>query len=229
MKWGSIAFSLLIIVGLACNKSAAPSKVINWSGNTFTENGYTLNWKSNDVTFAVGLKRQLIETFFIIYPKLVKEFNANSAKTVLFEIDTAYKGVAATSGTKVVYNPKWFENNPRDIDVVTHEVMHIVQSYPTYNPWWLVEGIADYVRFKYGVANAEGGWSLPAVTANHKYDNGYRITARFLVWCEHRKPGCVKAFDSALRSNTYNANLWKAILDKTIDDLWSEYLASPAI
>lgn len=214
---------------LSCSKNQIPAKTFNWADAQFEKNGYILNWQSNDKDFDIGIKQKLIETFFTVYPKIVKDFNPQSAKTVLFKIDTAYKGVAATSGATVVYSPKWFQQNPNDIDVVTHEVMHIVQAYPHYNPWWMVEGIADYVRYKYGVANTEGGWSLPNVSASQKYDNGYRVTARFLAWCEKKKPGCVKTFDSALRSNSYTPGLWQTIFGKTVDELWAEYAANPAL
>ncbi len=43
--------------------------------------------------------------------------------------------------------------------------MHIVQGYPGYGdarvPGWLVEGIADYARDRYGMDNAAAGWALP--------------------------------------------------------------------
>lgn len=229
MKKNLFAFLPLLVIWASCGKSRTLTKINNWSSDTFTQNGYTLNWQSNDATFDINLKRQMVETFFTVYPKLAKDFNPGVTKTVLFKIDTAYKGVAATSATSVVYNPKWFEKNPKDIDVVTHEVMHIIQGYPDYNPWWLVEGIADYVRSKYGVANAEGGWSLPDVKASQNYDNGYRITARFLAWCENKKPGSVKTFDGALRNRTYSSDLWKTVFGKSIDELWAEYLTNPAI
>ena len=224
----------LFIVGLcfllfSCSQKVVPSQTFDWNSNQFQQNGYTLNWQSNDANFDINLKKRLIETFFTVYPKLVKDFNPNSAKTVLFKIDTAYNGIAAAGGSEVVYNPEWFDQHPKDIDVVTHEVMHIVQSYPTLNPWWLVEGIADYARYKYGVANAEGGWSVPDVTDKQFYNNGYRVTARFLVWCEKKKPGSVQLFDSALRSNTYIPRLWNNIFGKNVDNLWADYIADPAI
>lgn len=214
---------------ISCSKNTSPAKSFDWNATKFEQNGYTLIWQNNDNGFSMDVKKQLVQTFFTVYPKLAKDFNSNVSKTVLFKVDTAYKGVAATSGSQVVYNPNWFDQHPKDIDVVTHEVMHIVQGYPSYNPWWLVEGIADYVRYKYGVANTEGGWSLPPVSSNQKYDNGYRITARYLAWCESKKPGCVKTFDSALRTNSYTPTLWNTIFGKSADELWLEYVVNPVL
>ena len=214
---------------ISCSKKSVSQKSFNWNDTRFEKNGFVLIFENNEPAFSLDVKKDLVETFFAVYPALVKDFNPLSTKTVMFKIDTAYKGVAATSGSNIVYNPKWFVQHPKDIDVVTHEVMHIIQGYPNYNPWWMVEGIADYIRYKYGVANAAGGWTMPDVIAAQKYDNGYRITARFLAWCENKKPGCVKTFDGALRTNTYTPALWNTIFGKSVDDIWAEYVANPAI
>ena len=43
---------------------------------------------------------------------------------------------------------KYFKANPDDIGAMVHETVHCVQLYRGRgNPGWLVEGVADYVRF----------------------------------------------------------------------------------
>jgi hypothetical protein len=80
------------------------------------------------------------------------------------------------------------QKHPEDLDVVTHEVMHIVQNYDRSTlPGWLTEGIADYVRYKYGVDNAGSKWALPYYKAGQSYKNSYRITARFLNRLENNR------------------------------------------
>jgi hypothetical protein len=104
----------------------------------------------------------------------VKGYNAHAVKEITFEIDTAYTGVAEASGAHVRYNPQWFRSHPGDIDVVTHEIMHIVQNYPgDAGPWWITEGIADYVRYVNGVDNAGGGWALPPYMEGQHYSNAF--------------------------------------------------------
>lgn len=195
----------------------------------FKEKGYTLNFTNNDVSFDPALKKKMIETFFKVYPKLAKDFNKNTDKEVTFSIDTAYKGVAATGGGKIVYNPDWFKKKPGDIDVVTHEVMHVVQNYGNGSgPGWLTEGIADYVRYKYGVDNPGANWTLTPFKPEQSYKNAYRITARFLNWLElNGNKGIVLKLDSAMRNHTYKNNLWKDLTGKTVDELWSAYSANP--
>jgi len=196
------------------------------------QKGLVLEFICNDKNFKPEIKQQLIDAFFKVYPPEIKRFNSGSAKHVIFDIDTAYKGVAATSNAHVRFNPVWFYKHPEDIDVVTHEVMHIVQSYGDNDvPGWLTEGIADYARYTFGVNNEKAGWKLPDYKAGQSYTNAYRITARFLVWTEKHKnaPQLVIEMDKAMRLGSYTPGLWRKLTGKTIDDLWVEYIADPTI
>ncbi len=198
---------------------------------TYKRKGYTLTFTNNDPTLDGALQKRLIETFFEVYPKLAKAYNQNTLKKVDFVIDTAYKGVAATNNGRVVYNPGWFHKHPGDIDVVTHEVMHIVQNYgKSVGPGWLTEGIADYVRYKFGVDNPGANWKLPDLKESQNYTNSYRITARFLLWMEeHQKRDSVKELDEQLRDHTYTADSWKQNTGKSLDELWAAYVAEPKV
>jgi len=198
---------------------------------TIKKNGLTLHFTSQDPTFDPALKNKMIETFFKVYPQLSKEYNKKTDKEVYFEIDTAYDGVAATGGGKVTYSSAYFKQFPGDVDVVTHEVMHIVQNYgDSKGPGWLTEGIADYVRYKFGVDNAGAGWTLPEFKSTHSYKNSYRITARFLAWLEnHDNKGIVKKLDSSLRDHTYTNEIWQKETGKSLDDLWKAYSENPAL
>ena len=193
--------------------------------------GYTLSFESNFAELDPKLKKRLIETFFEVYPKLAKEYNPNTIKDVKFSVDTNYKGVAATSNGKVTFSSIWMVKHPEDIDVVTHEVMHIVQDYGrSVGPGWLTEGIADYARYKFGVDNAGAKWTLPALKPEHTYKNSYRITARFFAWIEkHVKAGTIKAVDASLRNHSYKPELWTTLTGKDLDALWAEYVKNPEL
>jgi len=199
--------------------------------DVFKKKGLVLTFINQDPSFSPLIKKQMVETFFQVYPLLKKEYNAKTATEVTFVIDTAYKGVAATSGKIVSFSPVWFQKHPEDIDVVTHEVMHIVQDYGSGGgPWWVTEGIADYVRFKFGVANAAAKWTLTPYKAGQNYDNGYRITARFLAWLEKNGyDGLVKVLDASMRNHTYSEGLWKKETKKTLQELWAAYTAAPGL
>lgn len=199
--------------------------------DSFTKKKVTLVFVTKDSSFSTKTKEKMIDAFYKVYPAEMKRFNKESAKRVVFVIDPAYKGVAATGGGMVRYNPKWLKDHPEDIDVVTHEVMHIVQNYGrSGGPGWLTEGIADYVRYTYGVNNVAGSWTLPDYKEGQSYTNSYRITARFFVWLEaqgHKK--LVDKLDAALRSHVYTPELWKEVTGKTLDELWSDYAKTPAV
>lgn len=225
MKKNISKYILLMLLCLTVSKIKAQKSA------TYTEKGYTLIFKNNDANFDPALEKRMIETFFKVYPVLVNDFNKNADKQLTFHIDTAYKGVAATGGGRIVYNPDWFKKHPGDIDVVTHEVMHVVQNYGNGGgPGWLTEGIADYVRFKYGVDNPGAGWTMPAFKTAQHYTNAYRITARFLNWLElNGNKGIIVKLDSAMRNHTYSATIWKDLTGKNIDELWALYAANPGV
>ncbi|WP_167605965.1 basic secretory protein-like protein [Maribellus sediminis] len=198
---------------------------------SITQGQYTLIYINKDENFKSEIGQKLKETFFEVYPEMAREYNRKAAKKVVFVIDPAYDGVAATSNARVVFNPRWFDRSPNDIDVVTHEVMHIVQDYGnTPGPWWVTEGIADYVRYKYGVNNAAAGWSLPEVTDKQNYDNSYRISARFFVWIEQNKnKHFIKKMDRVMRKHTYEDEIWVKLTGKNPTELWQEYTLNPQI
>jgi hypothetical protein len=199
------------------------------TSQVFRKKGYTLTVINQDAAFNAKLREDLINTFWIVYPKLGKEYNPQTSRNVTFIIDTAYNGVAATTDDKVTFSAKYMSTHPQDIDVVTHEVMHIVQAYGDVSgPGWLTEGIADYARYKFGVNNEGARWSLPAHKSTQSYENSYRITARFLAWMEVKvKPGIVKELDSHMRKGTFTDGTWKALTGKTLNDLWTAYSANP--
>jgi len=198
---------------------------------TFRRKGYTLIFESNDGQLDPAVKKRMIDTFFDVYPRLAETFNPKTLREVHFMVDTAYKGVAATSNGKVVFAAHWLQTRPEDIDVVTHEVMHIVQDYGrSVGPGWLTEGIADYVRYRFGVDNAGAKWALPAYKAEQSYKNSYRITARFFVWIESKvKEGVIVTVDKSLRDHSYTPAIWEKLTGKDLDALWQAYSANPEL
>ena len=203
------------------------SDSLSWttSEEKFSRNGYELIFINQDPDLDPETKMGLINTFFKVYPELAKDFNPKTLKKVEVKIDTSYNGVAYANDGKVTISSKWLHKMPKDLDVITHEVMHIVQSYPNGSgPGWLTEGIADYVRSEYGLTNKEGGWSLPDFEKKSHYTNSYRVTARFLGWVvKNYDEDLVFKLDRNLRNNTYTSKLWEEYTGNSLDKLWSLY------
>lgn len=196
--------------------------------DTVDQDGFQLVFIQQDAKFDAAVANRLQRVFFQVYPTLVATFNPDAVRQVTLTIDTTYDGVAYAHDGQIVISQAWLEKKPGDVDVVTHEVMHIVQAYPPGSePGWLVEGIADYIRHKYGVDNAGADWSLPDVQNSHHYSQSYRIAARFLDWIEdNQRPGLVKVLDEAMRTHTYTEDIWEAEIGLTLDALWAVYVAS---
>lgn len=135
------------------------------------------------------------------------------------------KGVAYASGTRIVGAVKYFSEHKDDVGAFVHETVHTVQMYKGKYPGWLVEGIADYVRFfKY-----EPNKPKPLAPEKAKYDGSYRTTAAFLeyVVTTHDKEA-VKKLNDIMKKGKYTPDVWKDITGKSLEDLgrdWQKSLA----
>jgi hypothetical protein len=196
--------------------------------NCETRADYTLCVTVQDTRTRAETVGHMKEVYFEVYPQLVERFNRAAPRTVDFRIGPS-DAIAGAGGTLVVYQTEWLLQHPQDYDVVVHEVMHIVQNYLS-SPGWLTEGIADYVRYQYGTNNAAAGWQLQPPGTGSSYTDGYGTTARFLVWVEQRHGiELVNVLDGAIRGGSYVPGLWISYTGKTVDELWSAYLADPSI
>lgn len=193
--------------------------------------GITLTIINKDSLFNANTIQHMADVFWTVYPEEMKRFNKKSSRKVTMLISDDYKGVAATGNSIIKIDEAYMTAHPEDVDVITHEAMHIVQAYNFQaETLWLSEGIADYVRYTYGVNNKKAGWSLPPYRAGQSYHNSYRISARFLVWLEQRKRrNLVNKLDKAMRKGTYTADMWVKLTGKNVDELWSEYIADPTL
>ena len=115
-----------------------------------------------------------------------------------------------------------------DGGMIVHEMVHVVQSYKHYNdtdaPGWLVEGIADYVRwFFYEPLSVHPHPKAADADAR----KSYRVTAAFLFWASNRYDAdLVPKLNAALQANTYTEGLFNDLTGKTLDDLNAEWKAS---
>ncbi len=168
------------------------------------------------------------------YPKIVEllpsdNYEAPQKFNIVFHRNM--DGVANTAGTQVNCAGTWFLRNLNGeaAGAVVHELVHVVQQYGRVrggqrNPSWLVEGVADYIRwFLYEPADQR-----PRVNpARAKYTDSYRTTAAFLnfVMAKH-DADIVKKFNADMRQGNYDEESWKKYTGKTAQELWDEYVAT---
>lgn len=161
------------------------------------------------------------------YPMLCEELWSEGFKprTVLrLKMDPNYKGVAEAGGGNMRGSVTYFKARPEDIGAFVHETAHCVQNYPGgRNPGWLIEGVADYVRFfKY-----EANKPRKLKPERAKYDGSYQTTAAFLAYVtEKHDKDLVKKLNAKMRAGEYGEQLWKDLTGKTVQELGNEWKES---
>jgi hypothetical protein len=235
-----VAMLTACVVLAACKKSDSVNlKPVNdqfkATTDTITRNGFTLKFINNSADFAKwgpSVKDAYIETFFTVYPQIVAYFNPKAPHTATIKIDTAYDGIAFcdTKTATITFDPGYSLGNPGDWNVITHESTHIVQQYIDVDvPAWMIEGIADYSRVKFGVHDY-AGWELGDYSPSQKYTDGYSTVARFLYWAEAKyRPGIAQEVDKEMRAGTYsNTTTWVNLTGSDFFQLWDLYTQDPS-
>ena len=161
------------------------------------------------------------------YPMINEELKSDGYKPpalVRMTLKNDYRGVAATGGSRIVGSVRYFSSHKNDIGAMVHETVHVVQHYRSRNnPGWLVEGIADYIRFfKY-----EPG-KIGRINPNRaRYDGSYRVTAAFLNYVTQKyDKHLVSKLNKAMRDGEYKEELWKEFTKKSVQELGDEWSAS---
>jgi hypothetical protein len=161
------------------------------------------------------------------YPLINEELKSDGYKPpsqVTMTLKKDYRGVAATGGSRIVGSVKYFQDHPNDVGAMVHETVHVVQRYRTRNnPGWLVEGVADYIRFfKY-----EPGKLGRINTDRARYDGSYRVTAAFLNYASEKyDKELVRKLNKAMREGEYTDDLWKELTKKAVKELDEEWRAT---
>jgi hypothetical protein len=174
--------------------------------------------------WAVAAKK-LIQDWYPIAVSLLstKDFKSPSEIKLVFkkEIDVP----AYASGDGITISGKWIAEHPNDLGMVIHELTHVLQQYPRNKEdiGWLVEGIADYVRWwRY-----EPEAARPRITENSKMRDGYRVTAYFLAWAGKKHDlRLVPSLDEALRKGEDPYPVFAKLTGKAADDVWKEFVAA---
>lgn len=187
---------------------------------------YTINIQYKDAPEMEGWMKAMQALCIEWYPKIVAELNSPDFKPypeVNLTVRSDPKGVAGTGGKNIFLSKEFFTRNGTDAGAVIHELTHVVQAYPKYIPW-ITEAIADYIRLYVFEPNAPRPPVNPE-TASLK--DGYKSGAAFVAWLVKEKdPQIVTKLNTALRQGTYKDELFKELTQKTVDELFAEFLES---
>lgn len=167
---------------------------------------------------------RLCERHFDMINEELRSDGFKPRTTITMALKSNYKGVAAAGGGKITGSVKYFKDRPGDVGAMIHETVHCVQSYRTRgNPGWLVEGIADYVRF----FKFEPG-KIGKIKTDSHYNGSYRTTAAFLAFVTDKyEKELVRKLNKAMREGEYREEIWKTLTKKSVkelDDEWRETL-----
>jgi len=175
------------------------------------------------------------------YPKIVEMLPGEgyeAPKSVSITFSASMRGVAATGGNRVRCAASWFR---RQLDgeakgAVVHELVHVVQSYgrarrtnptPTRTPGWLVEGIADYIRWFLYEPQTRGAEITARNISRARYDASYRVSGNFLNWVtETYDKEIVRKLNAAAREGKYSEDIWKECTGHTVQELGEQWKAS---
>ncbi|MCX5637161.1 MAG: DUF1080 domain-containing protein [Planctomycetota bacterium] len=172
------------------------------------------------------------------YPKIVNMLPSDGYEAptkVSINFSANMRGVAATGGTRVNCAANWFRKQLKGeaIGAVVHELVHVVQNYgiarrnnpnSTRTPGWVVDGIADYIRWFLYEPQTHGADITGSNIAKARYDSNYRISGNFLNWVtEKYDRDIVRKLNAASRQGNYNEDLWKTATGHTLQELGDQW------
>jgi outer membrane protein assembly factor BamB len=163
----------------------------------------------------------------LAYPMINEELQSDGYRPphyVTMTLKSRYRGVAEASGNRITGSVKFFTDHPDDVGAMVHETAHVVQQYKGRgNPGWLVEGVADYVRFfKFEPSNL-GRIDIERA----RYNSSYRVSAAFLAWVSARyDKQLVLKLNRLMREGKYNDEVFAELTGKQLDELDQEWRAT---
>ena len=208
--WSAVIGVAAVVGGVAAEEKAPPKIEITLDTSAAPE---MAEWGKK----AMELCEQ---NYAMIVGELAEEgVEPPSRATLTFNHDP---GIADTRGRAIRCSAKWFLDHPDDYGAVVHEMAHVVQAYRSRNsPGWLVEGIADYVRwFRYEPVNRRPRFD----PRQHKYTDSYQVTGAFLDWIvQNKNPDFVRKMNVEMRHGRYKPELWKEFAGEELDALWAGF------
>ena len=163
------------------------------------------------------------------YPRLVEAlpsdgYRAPTEFKIVFRDNM--RGVAYTSGKDVYCAGPWYRANLKTeaVGSVIHELVHVVQQYGLARdrrpPGWLVEGVADHVRW-YQFEPVENRRRINWERSN--FDDAYFPSATFLDYIVRKiDPDAIQHINADCRQGRYSEKYWEERYEKSAEQIWEE-------
>ena len=168
----------------------------------------------------------IVEQWFPVVSSLLATEDYRPPKQLKLVIKKEISAPAWATGDTITISGKWITEHPDDLGMVVHELTHIIQAYPNSRkkPGWLVEGIADYIRWWRYEPEAPRTRINPE-KAN--YTDSYRTTGYFLAWVSRKyDKRLVPALDRELRKAEDPMPVFEKLTGKDAAALWKEFIES---
>jgi hypothetical protein len=160
------------------------------------------------------------------YPSIIgvlKSKESDPPHRVTMAMKKSYRGVAETLDGHITGSVTYFKNHPRDGGAFIHEMAHVAQAYPSNNPSWLVEGIADYVRF----FQFERGKLGPIDPDRAHYNGSYKVSAAFLAYASEKyDKDLVAKLNRLMQLQQYTDGVFIELTGKSLHELDAEWRAT---
>ena len=167
------------------------------------------------------LSKKIVKLCQDNYQKIEQKLGNDKIKLPFnIRFNSSLTAPANASGSDIALSTSYFTQHPDDMGAIIHEMAHTVQAYPSGEPFWLIEGIADYVRYWMGYQSVTSYAHCPP---GKNYTSGYWCSAAFLEYLEKTyDKDIVTKLDAVLRSGSYNDSLFITYTGKDLPQLWSE-------
>ena len=138
-------------------------------------------------------------------------------------IQKSDEGIAFTDSNAITVSSHWIEKYPEDIGLIVHEAVHVVQLYPEFEPGWVTEGIADYIRWH--LYEKKPLYWFPIGEDEKGYEAAYRITGGFFLWIViHKNEDFIKILNTYMKDCEYKDSIFFQYTGNDLDALWQEYI-----
>ena len=200
---------LLIIIIISCHKPYEPVSV---------------NLNVNQVPHLKYWGFQAMDLITIWSPRIARILDVEEyPHNIDLTLQKSDEGIAHADSNAITVSSHWIEKYPEDIGLIVHEAVHVVQLYPEFEPGWVTEGIADYIRWHlyekkplewFSVGEDEKG-----------YEAAYRISGGFFLWItKFKNSEFIKILNTAMKNGEYDETVFFNSTGVELAGLWQEYM-----